>query len=223
MKSLKQLKKAELIWLATHRCKHGHTYIEHLNCAKQDGVYPPEEPERIGFIDIETSNLSADFGIILSYAIKELDGKIFSRVITPEELKSKIQDRGVVSECVARMEDFDRLIGFYSSRFDIPYIRSRALAGGISFPNQGEIKHTDLWFSARSKMKLHRNRLQVVCDFLSIPSKDHKLDGLRWTKALTGDKKALKHILIHNQEDVVSTELAYKKLRPFFKLTNAYV
>ncbi|KKL84703.1 hypothetical protein LCGC14_1962040, partial [marine sediment metagenome] len=62
-----RLKKKETVWLANHKCKHRHNYIEHYNC------YITENPdmERIGFLDIECSNLKADYGIILSYCIKK--------------------------------------------------------------------------------------------------------------------------------------------------------
>ena len=62
---LHRLKKQELVWLATHRCRHRHLYIEHYNC------YLKEHPDRekIGFLDIESSNLDGDYGIMLSYWI----------------------------------------------------------------------------------------------------------------------------------------------------------
>lgn len=217
---IRKLKKAQLVALATKRCIHGHLYLEHFSCAEKEGVLQEPPPERIGFLDIETSNLAADFGIMLSYAIKEEGGKIYADYITPKELESKGQDKRLVRECISVMEKFDRLVGFYSARFDMPYIRSRAMAHDLHYPAQGEIKHTDLWFQARSKLRLHRNRLQTVCDFLEIPSKQHKLDGPQWIKALTGRKSALKHIFEHNKEDVISLEEAYHELRPYFKLTN---
>jgi len=208
-----------MIWMAKHKCKHGHSYLEHPSC------YTGEEkpPEKVGFLDIECSNLSANFGIILSYAIKERNGKVRGRVITPEELKSKGQDKTLVSECIRDMEKFDRLIGFYSSRFDFPFVRSRAMVHGVHFPGYGEIKQTDLWFWVRGKLRLNSNRLQSACDFLGIPSKGHKLDGLLWTKALSGDKKALAFIYTHNIEDVYSTEELFERMLPFHRMTNTFM
>src|SRR3990167_595270 len=46
---LRLLKKQELVWLATHRCQHKHTYLEHYNCFKI------KQEDKILFIDIETT------------------------------------------------------------------------------------------------------------------------------------------------------------------------
>lgn len=216
--NLGKLTKAELLWMARHKCRHNHSYLEHPKCMPQ--IKPPE---KIGFFDIECSNLKASFGIVLSYSIKELGRKPYGEAITPAELKSPDQDKNLVRRCVDHLQKFDRIVGFYSSRFDIPFLRSRAMVNGIQFPSHGEIKHTDLYFWVRYKLQLHSNRLQAACDFLGIPSKEHKLDGLRWVKALTGDKSALNFILAHNLEDVISTEQLYKRLLPFAKLTNTYM
>jgi uncharacterized protein YprB with RNaseH-like and TPR domain len=209
-------RKDVLRWMAANQCKHGRNYLSHYHCYVSEGR---EIKERIGFLDIEASNLKANFGIMLSYCIKDQGGKIYSRVITPEELKSTNHDKNLTASCVADIQKFDRIVGFYSSGYDVPFIRSRAMAHGLQFPKRGVIKHTDIWFWVRGKLKLHSNRLQHACDFLDIPSKGHKLNGGMWTKALTGDVKSLNYILTHNKEDVVATEMLYDKLLPFCTLT----
>ena len=74
-----RLKKTEIVWLAAHRCRHSHTYLEHYNC------YLDENPNkgRTGYFDIETSNLAANYGIMYCYCIKDGNSdKIFERTIT---------------------------------------------------------------------------------------------------------------------------------------------
>lgn len=174
--------------------------------------------ERVGFLDLETSNLKADFGIILSYCIKDWKGKILCDTITQEELRSNGEDKNITRKCIRDMKKFDRIVTFFGRYFDIPFLRSRALKHGLSFPLYREIWHTDVWFWVRKDLKLHGNRLQFACDFLDIPSKAHKLHGGMWTKALTGRKAALRYILTHNKEDVESLEQVFEKLLPFNKL-----
>jgi uncharacterized protein YprB with RNaseH-like and TPR domain len=197
--------KDELIKMARTRCVHHHTLLEHPQCYEK-------APEHLGFLDIESSNLNADFGIMLSYAIKELDGKTFGRVITKEELASRTNDKKLVNECIKDMKKFDRLVTYYGTGFDLPFIRTRSLLWKLPFPIHREIKHTDVFYWAKSKLCLHRKRLQVVCDFLGIPSKMHPMEPNQWTAALTGSKWALNYIWIHNKEDVVALEAAYKRL-----------
>lgn len=216
VRELRALTKADIIWLRTNRCRHGHPYLTHYNC------YLAEEqrPERIGFIDIEASNLNASFGIILSYCIKELGGKIWWGLIKPSELRSKVKDKKVVEKLLDDMNRFDRMVVYWgkNQRYDLPFIRSRALKHGLRFPEQGELWVNDMYDHVKGKLALHRNRLESACTFLDIPSKGHRLDGEIWLNALTGNKPALNWILEHNKEDVISLETLYERLRPYFKL-----
>jgi len=216
--AVRQLRKSDLVWAITNRCKHGKLYIEHLECLEDQSP-----KEKTGFFDIEASNLKADFGILLSYCIKELDGKIHRGLITPEQLRSTTQDRNLVRQCVADLQGFDRIVTYYGARYDIPFIRSRALYNGVTFPKFGAFYHTDVYDWVKRKLKLHGNRMQFACDFLDIPSKEHKLIGAVWNRALTGSKKDLQFILQHNMEDVISLEQLWKTLLPFVKIVNSNV
>lgn len=220
--NLNQLKATELRWMATHNCEHGHKFITHPKCYERFKANG-EPVERIGFYDIETSNLNADFGLMLSYAVKERKGNVQHGLITPEELNSPAQDSRLVRELITILQTYDRIVGFYSRKFDLPYIRTRAMAHDIHFPGFGEIKHTDLWAWVKFKMKLHSNRLAVAAPFLNIPAKGHQLNGKIWTRALAGHKPSLKWILEHNIEDVHSTEQLFERLLPFNRLTNTTI
>jgi len=210
--NLSRLTKERLVWLATHRCKHRHFYIEHLSCYEKEQV---TEIERLGFLDIEASNLDADFGIVLSYCIKPLDQPSLKRLITPRELASKDLDKALMIDCIADMRKFDRLVTYYGTGFDIPFVRTRAMLHKLDFPVFREIKHTDVYYWVRNKLRLHRKRLEVVCDFLGIPAKGHPMIPPIWTAALTGNKKALNYILTHNLEDVESLQEVYKRMLEF--------
>lgn len=209
-----RLKKDELIWLSAHRCKHHHTYLEHYSC------YLDENPERgtIGFLDIETSNLDANFGIIYSYCIKDgHSDNILGRVITKKELFSDGMDKKLVSECVADMLKFDHIVTFYGTRFDMPFVRSRAIYNGLDFPPYGEILHTDIYFTVRNKFKLNSNRLKTACAFLLGNTNKTEINFLHWIHAMQGRKDSLEYIFEHNKYDVIDLERLYKKIIPFKK------
>ena len=209
------LKKDELLLFLTGRCRHHHYYYEHSACfVKEMGRKPT-----IGFLDIETSNLQADFGIVLSYAIKKADcKKIYSRVITKDELMNGTLDKEVVRQCIEDMSKFDVIISYFGSRFDIPFLRSRALYWKLEFPKYGYIKHKDVYYMVKNRLRLHRNRLEDACRLLGISGKTH-LDGTYWVKALTGDKKSLRYILDHNKRDVILLEQVYNKLNVYARET----
>lgn len=219
--NLNNLKKDEILWLYNHRCKHGSRYTEHPGCYekehdKNDAII---KPEKLGFLDIEASNLNGDFGYILSYCIKEEYGKILEYVLEPNEIRSYIFDKNLSQKLVNDINKFDRLIVYWGKnrRFDIPYVRTRALHWDVSFPAYKELYVQDAYDIVRPYLKLHRNRLETACEYFDIPAKAHRLNPEVWQKAMAGDKKSLNYILEHNREDVISLELLWHKLNKFVR------
>lgn len=215
---ISRLSKKEIIWLNRNKCKHQHTYLSHYPC------YLKENPnqERIGFFDIETSHLKANFGIIFSYCIKVKDGKIYHRRITKKELKDCL-DREVVRQCIKDLEKFDRIITYYGSKFDFPFLRSRALKHKIEFPVFGEIIHDDIWFVVRGKFKLHSNRQDVACKFLLGHTEKTHLDPDIWMSALQGNEKSISWIVDHNKRDVKDLEKLYNTVIPYARHKNSSI
>lgn len=219
-----RLKKAELVWLGTHKCRHGHTYLEHYSCFLKEN---PSVEEKVGFLDIECSNLDANFGIMLSYCIKPL-GKddIAHGVITKEDIKkypSDQTDYRIVKLLIKEILKYDRIVTHYGRRFDIPYIRTRALMMDIPFPNFGSIVNDDTWLMARGKLKLNSNRLDVVEKALFGDTPKTRIDFKYWIAGSRGDKKALEYILDHNIKDVQSLERVWLKLRDFVGKRNCSI
>ena len=211
-----RLKKPEMVWLYNNRCqKHRRRYTEHPGCFKEDYEGIVLFNEKIGFVDIESSRLEADFGFIFCWSIKELDGDLIHRSVTPKEIKvTYVFDYNVVKDFIAAIEPFDRLVGYYSKdyRFDIPYLRTRALRWELDFPEWREHLFTDVYDLAKAKLRLHRTRMENVADLLGIPSKQHRLNPEVWQKAQAGHKESLDYIQVHCDEDVITLEAIYKKL-----------
>lgn len=187
---------------------------------KIDDLLNKQDIEKIGFLDIETSNLSADFGFIFSYAIKDNDSnKIYGRVLTPNEIKDGVFDKELVKECCKDMYRFNRIITYYGTYFDLPFIRTRAEYFNYQYPKYKDILHTDCYHIVKTKLKIHSNRLETACNFLNIPSKKHRLSGVVWVNACAGKKKYLDFIFEHNKEDVISLQNLYKRLERYYKKT----
>lgn len=212
---VQQMSKAEIIRLANQRCEHSHTYLEHYQC------YLDENPEqkKIGFYDIECSNLDADFGIILSYSIKVLGkDEYYEGCIKKADIdraQAGDEDKQVVKQLVEDLQKFDLLIGYYSSRFDMPFIRTRALTCGIDFPEYGSVKHIDLYFTIRGKFKLSSNRLENACRVILGKTEKTRVDGKHWRAATRGNVASLKYITTHNRYDVDDLEKLYNKVIGF--------
>ncbi len=210
------MKKTDIVKLAKWRCEHSASGLEHYNC----WLRANPDTERLGFIDIESTNLAADFGIILCYCIADNNSDtILHRVITKSDLKTCL-DKNVVEQCLKDMRKFDRLVGFYSTKFDIPFIRTRAVALGIeTFPEYGEIIHNDLYYAVRNKFRLSSNRLENACRILLGSTDKTRIESKYWIKALQGDVGSLSYILDHCQRDVTDLKKLYNKLIPYRKVT----
>ena len=158
------------------------------------------------------SNLRADFGVVFSYCIKELDGELITNVVAPQEIRKGMYDKRIMKDLCSDLRKFDKVITFYGSRFDLPFLRTRAVYYGLDFPIYKEVLHQDAYYIVKNRFLLHRNRLETACRFFNIPCKEHPLKPDIWFEAMGGKKKALDYILEHNKEDVISLELLWKKI-----------
>lgn len=208
---LKRMKKDEILKLANTKCEHGHTLLSHPQCAEKAAGIVLEE--RVGFLDIESSNLKATFGYTFAYAIK-VAGKneILGRTVTRKEILSGVRDKKLIQECVDDMRKFDRIVTYYGGGFDLPFLRTRAIYWDLDFPVLREIFHTDVYQVIKHKFNLHRRSLEVACQTFGIEAKQHPMFPDQWQEALIGTQWALDYIWEHNKEDVESLEKLYNKI-----------
>ena len=212
---LRGMKKDDILKASVKFCKHGHNFLEHPQCFTD--LVPKE---KIGFLDIESSNLNADFGFIISYAIKDADsGEVIGRVLTPKEILSKAKDKYRIGEAADDIIKFDRIVTYYGARFDVPFLRTRAVKWGSDFPVWKVVSHTDAYFIVRNRFHLSRNRLETACRFFKIAAKTHPMEPDQWQDAMSGDKAALKYIWDHNVEDVHSLHELWNLINEFSQLT----
>lgn len=233
------LRKAEFVWLGSHKCKHGHNYLEHWHCfLSEQPTVPDGRPysmlssissggEKIGFVDIETSNLDANWGIILTYCIKVRGSKkILHDQINKVDIRKYPDDQSdkrIVRHLIKDMLRFDRIVTHYGRRFDIPFTRTRALICGVPHPHFGSISNDDVWCIARKKLKLNSNRQGTVHRALFGKSSKSHLDMRYWVAAARGNKKALNHVLEHNRIDVIELEESWEVLKDFVGKTNCSI
>jgi len=217
---ISSLKKDEIIRRSKWHCNHGHTALSHPQCYENKFG----KTEKIGFADIETSNLTATFGIIYTYCIKELDGDLIKRAINLADLHKGVFDKDLIAQFISDTSKFTHLIWHYGTdrRFDVPFLRTRAVKWGLPFPEYKCMYVADTYPILKNKFKLHSNRLETACDFFDIPAKKHKLNSEIWLNMITGNKKLMQksidYILVHNIEDVLSLEALWKKIAKFTRM-----
>jgi uncharacterized protein YprB with RNaseH-like and TPR domain len=205
-----RMRKKDIVWLATHKCKHSMTYLTHYNC------YLKENPDRqrTGYLDIETTDFKADWGILLLYSIMDEAGNFYENRIEIEDMRnSKVMDKKIVRQCVEDLKRFDLIIGYYHSGFDLKFLRTRAVINNIPFPHYDEIQQKDVYYMVRNRFQLTRNSLKNAC--LTLLGKSYKTDMNRaaWRAAtLCGDKRAMDYIAEHCHYDVLDVSRLYKKV-----------
>lgn len=181
---------------------------------------PDDSPivEKIGYLDIESTNFQADYGYIFSYAIKTRgEDTILGRIIRPSEIRRFVFDRKLMEEFVEDVKKFHRIVTYYGTRFDVPFLRSRCIKWGIEFPGYQDVYMSDCYYMVRNKLRLHNNRLESACNQFDIPCKEHKGIPDIWIYASAGHQPSLDHIWEHNKEDVIALEGLHIKMENFSK------
>lgn len=166
-----------------------------------------------GYLDIEASQLTASFGHMISWALKLRKGVVFSDFIKQRSLK---EEKRIVGTLIKAMTKVDEVVTYYGTRFDIPFIRTRALYHDLDFPQYMSLGHLDLYYVARHRLRMHSNRLASVAEFLGIEGKT-ALKPEVWVQASFGDKEAIKYIHVHNIADVTILEKVHDRLEPFMR------
>ena len=173
---------------------------------------------KIGYLDIEASDLKANIGIMLTAAIKPAgDDKVWTTCITKADIMGGDHDKRILTELLKEFEKYDVLYTYYGAdgRFDYPFIRTRALRHGLEIllPQKGDIYLMDLWPTARMKLKLHSNRMDAVAEVCGVGIPKTPLSPRTWEMARSGDSKALQYILQHNINDVLILEAIHEKVK----------
>lgn len=164
--------------------------------------------------DIEASNLSADFGIVLTFGSKIVgEGRVEVLNILDYPGKDLIaQERNLLRDISNRMLSVDVWLGHYAMYYDLPFINSRLLYHGLPIlpPNFPQI---DTWRISRNRLKLRNNRLNTIQDFLKLPSEKNAIKPEQWIRALGGHRPSMAYIVEHNRRDVLVLEEAYERLK----------
>jgi uncharacterized protein YprB with RNaseH-like and TPR domain len=208
------------------RCKDRHTVEEHPACFAVGSVVDNRKDKsipwyqtpglQIGYLDIESDGLFADFDTMLTWCLKLKDGPVAHSIVKRKELFSGSPDKRLVADLIEEMKKYKIIVTYYGSRFDIPFVRAKALHYGLDFPRFSDIYSFDLYYSVRAKLKLSRRSLDSACNYLGIEGKT-PIDKEVWRQAKYGDSVALKSVLEHNIGDVAITEKLHNKLEPFSK------
>ncbi len=163
------------------------------------------------YLDIETSSLDADSGMVVAVGYAERDEK-------PDILfvKSFEDEKAVISFIFGRIKD-KRIVTFNGTNFDIPFLIARGLKYDLYLP---QMEMMDLYLWARRFLRLQSRRFHEICLFYNIPHEEisGKEVNELFIKAMSGDNSATERIVTHLTQDVEALRAFHKKIKPL--LTN---
>lgn len=210
------------------RCVHRHTIDEHTACFATGEVIDKRPNKKIpwyqadgmkiGYLDIESDGLKADFATMLTWCIKQKDGEVIYDKVTKDELFDGQTDRRIINSLIEELKKYKIIITYFGTGFDVPFVRAKALHYDYIFPSYADLYHFDLYYTVKSKLCISRRSLDAACDYLNIKGKT-PIDREVWRLAKYGDPKALDQVLEHNIGDVNISEQLHSKLEPFAKWT----
>ena len=152
--------------------------------------------------DLETSNLKADFSVLLCACIKPYrQPAIVFRADDYPEWKDKRQDDSKIVKAIS--EELSRhaiIIGHYSSKFDIPYLRAKAVK--YHLPPLPPMFGIDTYYIAKGAFCVSSRRLENLTRYFELGKKVGVEGGLWMEAAMSGSRVAMDAIVEHCVADV---------------------
>ena len=192
----------------------------------------------IGYLDIETSGLTGDFDIMLTWAncirnVKDDTTQIEYDFVERKDFdmaynkrNADLIDRHITETVVDSINQCDLVIGHWfigKYRHDIPFIRTRCVINHVSgFPKHRQIRYADTQKYSSLLYRLHNNRLDSVARMFDLSIEKTPVDPKTWKNACIGIKEDIKYILDHNIKDVKITHKVHRGMEKFVPIPATY-
>jgi len=198
----------------------------------KSGRYSLYDIFKIGYVDIEATNLKAQVGHALSIVnvvrdvVKDkiIDTRVYQ--VTKKEMEDSVKkgvmdpDKRIIAEFFEDTVDCDMLVGHWfhgRKRFDMPFLRTRAFLMKIdkTIPNYGYWRFGDTWRLGSQTINAFNNRLGTLGEILGSPVEKTRLSGVQWWLAAHCDKRGMDYVVDHNVKDCKITYKVHKQLERF--------
>lgn len=161
--------------------------------------------------DLETSNLRADFAILLTACIKPY-GK---EPMTFRADDYDWNDRQIATDIGNELARHAIVVTHYGTGFDVRFLRAKMIEAGV--PPLPPMFGVDTYLIAKTNMLVSRRRLEALAEYLSLGKKS-SVEGRLWMEAAYHrSKPALDEILKHNIVDCQILERLATLLFPYLR------
>jgi uncharacterized protein YprB with RNaseH-like and TPR domain len=166
------------------------------------------------YLDIETSSKHANEGMVITIGLLMKGEPEIRFALTLQE------ERKALEWLRERLEGCDKLVTWYGSGFDIPFLLTRAVVHEVDLSLLAEVPMLDLCEWSRANLSFSSYSLESVARFLGISGR-RGFKEFRGPDILTlfklverGDSEAQERILEHCKEDLRVLKLIYERLKP---------
>lgn len=164
--------------------------------------------DRLLFLDIETTGLSAEYTTLYLIGALWFDhGRLMLRQWLNETGQN---EQDILTDFLQFSDAFNHLVHFNGSGFDIPYLKQKATLHSLDFHLDTDYAQTDLFRSVRPYRKLLATdslKLSALAAYLGIERKDRhsgkELIRLYQKYAAKPDEETEKILLLHNHDDLL--------------------
>lgn len=169
--------------------------------------------------DLECSSLNANGGFIICAVLEDArtrKQKTFKINDYKAWKSDPWNDFELVRDISRELGLADVWVTYYGKKFDLPFLNTRiaywrSRGKNIDFPSN--IPHIDLYHTAKFKLRLHSNRLQVVSTLLGHGDKT-SLDLPVWLRAAGGHVPSINYVVTHCKADARILTDNYLALKP---------
>ena len=173
---------------------------------------------RLGYFDIETSDLKADFGSILCASVADGFGKVktFRRDEFPQV--HQLDDKALTIALRDYLnEEFDIIVTWYGKIFDVPFVNTRLTIEHGEAPISPRMHIDAFYLIPQGTMGRSLDNVSRALRVQDDEVHKTKFDKRIWALANAGDKESLEFIVDHCEKDVLLLRRVFEKLRPMVK------
>lgn len=176
---------------------------------------------KILIYDLEVSDLDADWGHTICIGYKWLGDEgatVLSQMDYKGWKKDILDDSRLWADFSKVFAQADITVGYFNTGFDRPYMYAKLLKHRLPIP--ANVPNVDLFYIAKSNMKLRRKSMDNVTNYLGLQDVDvHKtpVGGELWQRARVGDPKGIEMVVEHCRADIELTERLYNLFRPLIR------
>lgn len=174
---------------------------KYVSKTKQHMSIPKKRPTVLYF-DIETTDLSAGFGIMLMFAYRyhDGDGTIKGKTILdyPDSLNLPPEkaDLYLLQDLAKLVNESDIIVAHFGSKFDLRFLQTRLLIHELRVANVQWNKIFDTCITARKNCRFGGNTLKNLAISLGLSNFKHELERKYWFRSkCIGDSKWFKEAM----------------------------